>query len=325
MRMKLLVPIAVATAVALGAATVDAPAEPTRARADCKRTSTGLVPLTDMGRRRYRGYRGGLYPNGRNRPSPAYQRQGLAAARRVKLVDGKIVLLSIGMSNTTQEFSEFKARADRDPAKSPSVELVDGAEAGWDAQRIKSPSSPYWQLVDERLNEAGVFPDQVQAIWLKQAISGQARPFPQDARALQADLRAIVRILQVRFANLRLVFLSSRTYAGYAITARSPEPQAYDSAFAARWLISERMQRMPKKASGPWVGWGPYLWTDGMKGRRDGLTWSCADVEYDGSHPSESGAQKVSTLLLEFFKNDPMARSWFRERSAAADQAPAPR
>jgi hypothetical protein len=313
--MKIFVPIAVAAAVALGAATVDAPAEPTRALADCARTSTGLVPLTDMGRRRYRGYRGGLYPNGRNRPSPSYQRQGLAAARRVRTVDGKIVLLSIGMSNTTREFSDFMARAERDPVKSASVELVDGAEAGWDAQKIKSPASPYWELVDQRLSEANATPDQVQVVWLKQAISGQSRPFPQDARALHANLKAIVRILRARFQNLRLIFLSSRTYAGYAITARSPEPQAYDGAFAARWLIRDRMQ---KKASGPWIGWGPYLWTDGMKGRRDGLTWSCNDVEYDGTQPSKTGAQKVSTLLLDFFKSDPTARPWFRGRGGPA-------
>ena len=267
--MKLFVPIALAATVALGAATVDAPAEPTRSRADCERTTTGLVPLTDMGRRRYRGQRGGLYPFGRNRPSPAYQRQGLAAARRVRPVDGKIVVLSIGMSNTTREFSDFKSRADRDPMKSGLVELVDGAEAGWDAQRIKSPASPYWALVDQRLNESNSNPEQVQVIWLKQAITGDARPFPQDARALHANLKAIVRILRGRFVNLRLIYLSSRTYAGYAITARSPEPQAYDSAFAARWLILDRMQ---KKVTGPWIGWGPYLWTDGMKGRRDGLT-----------------------------------------------------
>jgi hypothetical protein len=315
--MKLFVPIAVAAMVALGAATVDAPAEPSRSLADCARTTTGLVPLTDMGRRRYRGHRGGLYPNGRNRPAPAYQRQGLAAARRVRPVDGKIVLLSIGMSNTTREFSDFKSRADRDPVKSASVELVDGAEAGWDAQKIKSPTSPYWELVDQRLSEANATPDQVQVVWLKQAISGQSRPFPQDASALHANLKAIVRILRARFQNLRLIFLSSRTYAGYAITARSPEPQAYDGAFAARWLIRDRMQ---KKASGPWIGWGPYLWTDGMKGRRDGLTWNCDDVEYDGTHPSKSGTQKVSTLLLDFFKSDPTAKPWFRGRGGPAVQ-----
>jgi hypothetical protein len=315
--MKLLVPIAVAALVALGAATVDAPAEPTRSLADCERTTTGLVPLTDMGRRRYRGHRGGLYPNGRNRPSPAYQRQGLAAARRVRPVDGKIVLLSIGMSNTTREFSDFKSRADRDPVKSASVELVDGAGAGWDAQKIKSPASPYWELVDQRLDDAGAFPEQVQVIWLKQVISGDRRMFPQDARALHANLRAIVRILRARFVNLRLIFLSSRTYGGYAITARSPEPQAYDSAFAARWLIRDRMQ---KKASGPWIGWGPYLWTDGLKGRRDGFTWACEDVDNDGTHPSKTGEQKVSGLLLEFFKSDPTTRLWFRGRGPAGTE-----
>ena len=315
--MKLFVPIALAATVALGAATVDAPAEPTRSRADCERTTTGLVPLTDMGRRRYRGQRGGLYPFGRNRPSPAYQRQGLAAARRVRPVDGKIVVLSIGMSNTTREFSDFKSRADRDPLKSGFVELVDGAEAGWDAQRIKSPASPYWQLVGDRLNESNSSPEQVQVVWLKQAITGDARPFPQDARALHTNLKAIVRILRARFVNLRLVYLSSRTYAGYAITARSPEPQAYDSAFAVRWLILDRMQ---KKVTGPWIGWGPYLWTDGMKGRRDGLTWECEDVDNDGTHPSKTGTQKVSTLLLDFFKNDSTTKLWFRGRGPAGPE-----
>jgi hypothetical protein len=315
--MKLFVPIALAAMVALGAATVDAPAKPTRSRADCARTTTGLVPLTDMGRRRYRGQRGGLYPFGRNRPSPAYQRQGLAAARRVRPVDGKIVVLSVGMSNTTREFSDFKSRADRDPVKSGFVELVDGAEAGWDAQKIKSSASPYWQIVDDRLNESNSYPDQVQIVWLKQAITGDGRRFPQDARALHANLRSIVRILRARFVNLRLIYLSSRTYAGYAITARSPEPQAYDSAFAVRWLIRDRMQ---KQATGPWIGWGPYLWTDGLKGRRDGLTWACEDVENDGTHPSKTGTQKVSALLLDFFKNDSTTRPWFRGRGPAGPE-----
>ena len=114
--------------------------------------------------------------------------------------------------------------------------------------------------------------------------------------------------------NLRLIYLSSRTYAGYAITARSPEPQAYDSAFAARWLIRDRMQ---KKATGPWIGWGPYLWTDGMKGRRDGFTWECEDVDNDGTHPSKTGTQKVSGLLLDFFKTDATTRLWFRGRGPA--------
>jgi lysophospholipase L1-like esterase len=56
---------------------------------------------------------------------------------------------------------------------------------------------------------------------------------------------------------------------------------------------------------------GPYLWTDGTNGRADGLTWTCADVREDGTHPSPSGAQKVAGMLLRFFESSPTSRPWF--------------
>ena len=134
--MKILLTIAAAMAVAVALSTSSAPASRSQLQADCSLTSTGLVPLTDMGRRRYRGFRGGLYPAGRNHPTAAYLRKGLAAARQVRPIDGKIVLLSIGMSNATAEFSAFKRVADRDPAKNANLTIVDGAQDGWDADRV---------------------------------------------------------------------------------------------------------------------------------------------------------------------------------------------
>jgi hypothetical protein len=104
------------------------------------------------------------------------------------------------------------------------------------------------------------------------------------------------------------VYLSSRTYAGYATTTLNPEPIAYESGFAVRWLIRDRIENT---LGGPWLGWGPYLWTDGTKGRRDGLVWTCADVAADGTHPSPQGRAKVAGLLLRFFTTDPTARDWF--------------
>ncbi|HET7856550.1 MAG TPA: hypothetical protein VFL41_08845 [Gaiellaceae bacterium] len=309
--MKIALSIAAATLLALGAATVDAPAEPSRSNADCARTSTGLVPVTDFtARRRYKGYTGGLYPNVRNRPTAAYLRAGVNAAKRVRRVasDSKFVLLSLGMVNTTAEFQGFKRLAEADPLKNPNLVIVDGAQAGWDAEKIKRPRADYWEVVEQRLTEAGATPDQVQAIWLKQAIAGEDRPFPRDAKALQNDLRAIVRIARSRYPNVKLIYLSSRTYGGYAITGLNPEPFAYESAFGVRWLIGERMRG---KLKSPWLGWGPYLWTDGLRGRKDGLTWECQDVEMDGTLPSKSGVQKVAQLLLQFFKSDPTARPWF--------------
>jgi hypothetical protein len=308
--MKILLTIAAVMAAAVALSTSSAPASRSQQRADCTLSSTGLVPLTDMGRRRYRGFRGGLYPAGRNRPTATYLRKGLASSRRVKPIGGKVVLLSIGMSNATAEFSAFKRVADKDSAKNANLTIVDGAQDGWDADRMKADPS-YWDSVDQRLIDAGVAANQVQAVWLKQSIAGEDRRFPKDARALQADLRSIIRTMKIRYPNLRLVYLSSRTYAGYAVTGLNPEPAAYDSGYAVRGVIQDRIVG---KLKGPWLGWGPYLWTDGLLGRSDGLIWTCDDVEEDGTHPSKSGVQKVVNQLLTFFKTDPTARRWFVSR-----------
>jgi hypothetical protein len=317
--MKIAFLIAAGVVLALGLAAANAPARPSKGTADCARTSTGLTPLTDfVGKRKYRGYRGGLYPNARNKPTAAYLRVGVNQARRVRRIGGQFVLLSIGMANASDEFAAFKRLADVDPLKNPELVIVDGAQNGGEAGRIKRPTAEYWRVVDERLKAADATADQVQVIWLKEAIAGEDRPFPRDARALQADLRAIVRIIKAKFPNLRLIYLSSRTYAGYAITGHNPEPAAYDSAFGVRWLIGERMAG---KIRGPWIGWGPYLWTDGLRGRGDGLAWACEDVGQDGTHPSRSGAQKVAQLLLQFFRSDPTARPWFRGRPTPARPA----
>jgi hypothetical protein len=303
-----LVAVIGALAAASTIAAAQAPAREARQSADCGQVATGLVPLTDMGKRRYKGQRGGLYPNGSNQPPRTYLRQGLAAAKRVHPINGRIVVLSIGMSMATQEFRAFMRSAAGDSSINPTVKLVDGAIGSWDARRISKPTAGYWPAVDGRLAAAGAARREVQAVWLKEAIAGEDRQFPKDANALRANLSSIARILPRRFPNLRLIYTSSRIYGGYAVTALNPEPAAYDSGYAVRGLIQNRMQG---KLKGPWIGWGPYLWADGLRARSDGLTWTCDDVRKDGTNPSAAGAAKVARLLLQFFKSDPTAKNWF--------------
>ncbi len=275
-----------------------------------------FTPLTDLGQQQYQGYPGGLYPEGGNTPPAAYLQQGLAAAQTVQPLNpagqpdpnGRLVLLSIGMSNATQEFSVFKNLADADPVKNPRLTIVDGAQGGQTSTLIKNPAAPFWANVDQRLAAAGVTGAQVQVVWLKEAIAGPTKPFPADAQQLRDDLKAILQILPERYPNLKIVYVSSRIYAGYASTRLNPEPYAYQSGFAVKWLIEERIQAETPR---PWVAWGPYLWTDGTRGRADGLIWTPEDVGPDGTHPSPSGRQKVANLLLQFFKTDPTAKGWF--------------
>jgi hypothetical protein len=93
----------------------------------------------------------------------------------------------------------------------------------------------------------------------------------------------------------------------------NPEPFAYETAFSVRWVIEEQMrQEQARKVAGPILLWGPYLWADGITPRRgDGLTWKRSDLSYDGVHPSPEGGAKVAGLLLNFFKTDRGAKTWF--------------
>jgi len=293
---------------------------------------TGFVPLTELGPGFYRGYQGGLYPSGKNARPAAHEAAGLALARHVQPLDasgrpslfGKIVLLSVGMSNTTKVFSTFKKSADADQDKNPQLVLVDGAQGGASADRISDtkpdgPRETYWTRVDQRLSAAHVTPAQVQVAWIKEADPAPKESFPQDARKLQAELGRIVQILHNRFPNLNLVYLSSRSYAGYARTTLNPEPFAYESGFAVKWLIEQQLRGDPAlnfdssrgRVRAPWLSWGPYLWANGTQRRSDGLYYTPADFGPDGSHPSPQGKSKLAGQLLRFFKTDSTTAPWF--------------
>jgi len=295
--------------------------------ADCARTSTGFPPLTDPFHPRYQGASLGLYPDGRNQRPTAHEEAGLRLAKGIQPLDasgnedeqnGKIVFLSIGMSNTTQEFRVFLPLAMADPARNPRVDIVDGAQGGWSVERILSDGGRYWRSIDERLRRAGDTSAQVRVAWVKQANARPTLPFPDDARALQADLAALARELRQRFPNLELLYLSSRIYAGYASSNLNPEPFAYQSGFAVKWLIEDQINGNPELSyeagQAPWLAWGPYLWADGLAPREDGLVWRCREFAADGTHPAESAREKVAALLLDFVKSDTTAREWFRRK-----------
>ncbi len=302
------------------------------------RETTGLVPLTEMGEGLYKEQTGGLYGGGLNVPPEAH---ALAAREQTALIQpldangvpsetGTIVLISLGMSNTTQEFSTFKKLADADPNKLRRVMLVDCAQGGQAAREWaiaeEEPTednrrSP-WVVMDQRLERAGVTALQVQVVWLKQAQKMPAAlgAFPAHAESLRDDVAVILRRLKARFPNLGVAYLSSRIYAGYATTALNPEPYAYESAFSVRWLIEAQiagdreMNYDPLKGEvkAPLLLWGPYLWADGITPRlSDGLVWMREDLAKDGTHPSISGRDKVARMLLEFFKTDANTKRWF--------------
>jgi hypothetical protein len=296
----------------------------------------GIKPLTELGKEKYKGETGGLYGDGNNEPPPEHAK--LAQAEIAKIApldaegkpakDGKIVLMSIGMSNTTQEFSRFVELARSSPKKAAVVVVVDAAQGGqaaieWgDPKHVSRGGGTTWEVAERMLTNSRVTPKQVQAIWIKQALIGQGRygEFPKHAQKFEEELIKIIHLAKERYPNLRVIYLSSRIYAGYANGNLNPEPYAFEGAFAVRNVIRKQFDGDKSlncdaargEVKAPVLLWGPYLWADGTTPRKsDGLTYTREDLGQDGTHPSNSGRAKVAKLLLEFFTTDPLAKTWF--------------
>jgi len=220
------------------------------------RPSVGFKPLTEMtAEDRYRGEDGGLYGSGRNEPPESHN---AAAERETKKVqpldsegnpaaDGKIGLVSISMSNATQEFSRFKRLADGDPDKSAMVSIVDCAQGGQTMARWADPEAACWTEADRRLTASRVTSEQVQVAWVKLANAGPSGELEEHGEQLDRDTRAVLRNLKARCPNLRIAYLASRIYGGYA-DGRLPPPTGSSSkaisssrSTACRWRWSIRV------------------------------------------------------------------------------------
>ena len=119
-------------------------------------------------------------------------------------------------------------------------------------------------------------------------------------------------------SRLQIAYLSSRIYGGYSSGGLNPEPYAYESAFPVRWLIQRQINgddalvHDGDKPRAPVLLWGPYLWADGVTPRQaDKLVYTREDLAADGTHPSPTGRRKVASVMLDFFKTDPLTKSWF--------------
>ena len=327
----------------------------TASASDCDAVSTGLIPITDLGAGLYLGqFQGGLYANGSNDLPPAHATLGLQRAEAIQPLNtlgnvdasGHIVMISIGMSNATQEFCAQEGTDSCEPwtfmgqaAVHPDVDrdtvaIVNGAIGGKPASAWLDVSNELtWGVVADRLQDQGLSERQVQVAWIKQANGGPDLSLPDDnadAHLLAESIAQIVRNAKLRYPNLTMVFLSSRIYAGYSTSNLNPEPFAYESAFTVKWLIEAQIRQMATgvvdqrlgdldaNAGAPWMVWGPYLWADGANPRGDGLIWKCDDFQSDGTHPATPGEEKVGAALLEFMLESSFTRPWFSTLGAPA-------
>ena len=257
-----------------------------------------MLVLFDWGR----GISGGLYPDGTNLMPRQHVQVGLERATRIQPLDrkgnpteyGMYVLLSVGMSNASQEFCgqavmgiscdpwTLVGQSVFDPEVNyKHLSLVNGADGGQTAETWDSPTDEnYDRIRNTLLFPLGLSEKQVQVVWLKvaNAIPEVSLPSQEaDAYHLLVHLGNIVRALKVRYPNLHQVFVLSRTYGGYANSPLNPEPYAYESGFAVKWFIEAQIRQMQggpiDKLAGdlnydtvaPWLAWRPLAHRYGLR------------------------------------------------------------
>ena len=314
------------------------------------------TPLIDFAPgQKYLGQFEGFLYDGTNVPPAAHDAKGRELAAQVQPVDkdgspshgGKIVFLSIGFSNPNLKWcgpalhqpqdcieQSFTKQALASPrTNKSSVLILNGAIGGQPTKAWRDPNGRDYATILERvLTPAGVTEKQVQAIWMEIVEPNPSASLPAkeaDAYTLEGYTGDTCRALKARYPNLKQLFISPRSYGGYALTNGSPEPFAFETGFSVKWLIQAQINQIAtgrvderagdlnyKTGVAPWITWGPYFWANGTTPRSDGLSYVRADyTERDGLHPSPEGIKKIAAFMLNWFLNSPYT-PWFRSSAA---------
>ena len=214
------------------------------------------VPLTELGNKEYirmdgqqTGFTGGLYPLGSNLRPAAFEEAGLKQAKSIMPLNtdgqpdqqnGRIGLVSIGMSNVNAEFDSFMKLAQDQTDINPRLIFINGALGGQTADKWVDPQALTWQELSKTLARYQISPKQVQVVWIKETLV-QGGNFPEKTMQLEADLQAIVHNVATYFPNIKIAYLSSRIYSYTYVRGLSPEPNAYETGFAVKWLVEKQI------------------------------------------------------------------------------------
>jgi hypothetical protein len=299
-------------------------------------TSQPEVDLPDLGTGNYMGTEGGLYPGGSNVRPPDHEADGLALANGIVPLDGngnydpngKYVLLSIGVSISRTLFTQFQLTEQADPTLNPYLVIVDGAIDGTDSPNYANFNDGSWQtILNFYLPYQNVTANQVVAVWLNDPHSQPTGTYPQDMAEQESDVIAALQNMQIYFSNLKLAYIESMHYGGYATNNPEilPEPYAYETGFAMQTVIADQINGQANlnynpnngPVVAPWLSWGTYDWANGMLANGDalpdssGLEWSCSDLGPDGVHASTVGKNKDAALLTTFMKSDETVQPWY--------------
>jgi Secretion system C-terminal sorting domain len=300
------------------------------AQKDCNKNNRDYIPLTDLGQATYKGFSGGLYAGGSNKPSGAFLQELLSRANAIRPLDsngqvsnsGKIVFIGVGASNPRTEFAAFQQMLDTFRNVNPALITVNTCIGGQGVQKMNDPADNYWKSAAHMYDSMQVHPNQVQVAWIETENTQKGDTvFPAAPMALVQDLRILLQTLKQKYPNLKLCYLSARAYSGWANSGMGKgleHPRDYFNGWACKWLIdSAAAGKSGFVYSGsapeiPMPVYATYMWTNKGDVRNDGFSIDCStDIGNDGLHLSAAGEQKLGKLIFDFFSKDNSSAPWF--------------
>lgn len=295
-----------------------------------------LVPLTSgqpyisPTDRTHTPYATYLYPNSNFMPAPhrasgeaiAAGIQPLNANGAVDTKNGKIVVVVEGISNTYHEFNTFiKLFLENNLAVNPQLELINLAEPGcnllcWLNKGVGSVDAQVQIVIMKHSNNTPQEADGAPRFPQGPFTNAASKRFPYHADTTRGMLKTRVLNLKKKYPNLKLLYVTSRCYGGWACAPSAngySEPVALEEGFSTKWLLENQISGKDPElafagpnAKAPWMAWGPYLWDP---------TWT-RDMFSDGVHPCTSGGQVlVAEKWYNFLMQDSTAKIWFRDNA----------
>lgn len=312
--------------------------QPINGQLNCENDTTGLISLVDLQTGFYLGeFQGGLYPGGSNTMPLSNLNKGIKVAKSIRPLDslgnidyvnGKVYLACFGSSTSVQPFKKYQEQlADAEGLNNCFKTILCNHVGGIENMTIDNTG--YWEDIDiEKLIPAGATREQIQVGWMMNSSREDSiYDMPLQADSIRAKYVRAFQALSFIYPNLKILYLTSPYYGGYADTLDdnfmvNQEPCSYHSSFATKWVIEDQMFGDPAlryKEPGrmvPFLSWGPHVWADGMRANTyDGLYWDCADFKFDGAgiHLNDGGKEIFGNMIYDFFLNDTIASFWYKD------------
>lgn len=299
---------------------------------NCQQQRQSFIPINELGSGYFRGYQGGLYPGGSNTLSGNYLQDLTQISDAIQPLDsngqfskgGYVVFIGVGASNPRTEFQAFQKMTDTFRNINKRLKTVNTCIGGQGVQKMNQANDNYWKQADKMMDSMGLSNLQVQIAWLETENTASAdSSFPGGPRSLVSDVRVLLQMMKVKYPNLKVCYLSARTYAGWVSggTGRGLEyPRDYYNGWAMKWVIDSAIYRangfeyLGSTPEIPMPVYSTYNWTNGEQLRLDGFSVDCdTDFGGDGLHLSIAGENKIGEQLFRFFNTDINTTKWFRE------------